>query len=431
MTTRLRRGLRPVTEATRVSTAEVFFDLVFVFAFLQVTTLMIAEDNHLAVLHGLLVLSLLWWSWSLFAWLGNRVRANYGIARLTLLATTPVMFVLAVTTREAFQDSPGGIDTPLWFVGCYLAVRCCYLGLRLYSSPQLRARDVLALTVPPVLAAGLLTGAALLPRTALPTDRIIAAQVLLWVLAGIVDYVVGQALPRPPRMIFSARHWTERHNLIVIAALGEVLIAVGIAGSQLTNSVGLLAASALAVVVAGALEWIYIDLSTLVGEHALRAAPPAERTALARDCYSFLHLPMIAGIMLLALGFKHMPTLVGEAGTYTGGQPLDHTGRYALYGGVVTFLLAHAAFQWRLSRTCRNLIWPRLVAAATLLALLPATAGIPALRALAWLALACLATAVTEFLVSRRERQRLRRALIEEREGTCAATQHGPGRSVD
>ncbi|MEV4728126.1 low temperature requirement protein A [Micromonospora humida] len=155
----------------------------------------------------------------------------------------------------------------------------------------------------------------------------LAAQVLLWVLAGIVDYVAGQALPLPPRMIFSARHWTERHNLIVIAALGEVLIAVGIAGSQLTNSIGLLAASALAVVVAGALEWIYIDLSTLVGEHALRAAPPTERTALARDCYSFLHLPMIAGIMLLALGFKHMPTLVGEADTYTGGQPLDHTGR--------------------------------------------------------------------------------------------------------
>ncbi|MBO4160335.1 low temperature requirement protein A [Micromonospora antibiotica] len=136
-------------------------------------------------------------SWSLFAWLGNRVRANYGIARLTLLATTPVMFALAVTTREAFQDPPGGIDTPPWFVGCYLAVRCCYLGLRLYSSPQLRARDVLALTVPPVLAAGLLTGAALLPRTALPTDRIIAAQVLLWVRAGIVDYVVSQALPLP------------------------------------------------------------------------------------------------------------------------------------------------------------------------------------------------------------------------------------------
>ncbi|MBW4701037.1 low temperature requirement protein A [Micromonospora sp. RL09-050-HVF-A] len=141
--------------------------------------------------------------------------------------------------------------SPIPASGCHLAVRCCYLGLRLYSSPQLRARDVLALTVPPVLAAGLLTGAALLPRTALPTDRTIAAQVLLWVLAGIVDYVVGQALPLPPRMIFPARHWTERHDLIVITALGEVLTAVGIAGSRLTNSVGLLVASALAVVVAG------------------------------------------------------------------------------------------------------------------------------------------------------------------------------------
>ncbi|MEV4728125.1 hypothetical protein [Micromonospora humida] len=94
---------------------------------------------------------------------------------------------------------------------------------------------------------------------------------------------------------------------------------------------------------------------------------------------------------------------------------------------MVTFLLAHATFQWRLSRTCRNLIWPRLVAAATLLALLPATAGIPALRALAWLALVCLATAVTEYLVSRSERRRLRRALVDEHEASCP---HGPGRAV-
>ncbi|MBO4207008.1 low temperature requirement protein A [Micromonospora echinofusca] len=417
---RLRPGLRPVTEQSRATPAELFFDLVFVFAFLQVTTLVVDEGDALGVLHGLLVLVMLWWSWSLFAWLGNRVRADYGLARFTLLAATPVMFVLAVATREAFEDFPGGAFTPVWFVGCFFLLRLMYLALRMYATPGLRFRDVVALTVPMCVAAGLLLAAALLPGSAAGARTVATGQVLLWVLAIGVDYAAGMALPFPDRAIHSARHWAERHNLIIIVALGEVLVAIGIAGTDLPGSAGLFIASALAVVIAGALEWIYFDLTTLAGEHALYSADLAGRVALARSGYTFLHLPMIIGVILLALGLKHMTTLVGERQDPRLDIPLHDLGRYAMYGGVALYLLAHAAFQLRLRQVTRALVWPRLGAVAVLLALLPLTAATHALGALGWLAGVCVATALTEFVLSRPQRRQLRRLLLDDEENMAA-----------
>ncbi|MEV5692864.1 low temperature requirement protein A [Micromonospora globbae] len=404
-----------MTEQTRVTTAELFFDVVFVFAFIQVTTLMTGGTNELGVLHGLLVLTMLWWSWSLFAWLGNRVRANYGCVRLVLLATVPVMFVLAVNTREAFRDAPGGGPyTPTVFVATFFVLRLFYLALRLYASTPLRARDAVALTVPMLLAVGLLLIAARLPGSGLDDATVRWGQVALWVLAIGVDYGAALALPVPERAIFSARHWTERHSLIIIVALGEVLVSIGIAGADIPNSRGLIEASALAVVVAAALEWIYLDLSALVGEHALRDADQHGRVGLARDAYSYLHLPMIAGIILLAAGLKHVPALVGAAPAHHRGDPLDAFGRYAMYGGVALYLLAHAMFQLRLNRLVLPVVWPRLVAVLVLLVMVPLTARISALAALGWLAVICTVTAVTEFVVSRGPRHHLRNALNEE-----------------
>ena len=129
------------------------------------------------------------------------------------------------------------------------------------------------------------------------------------------------ALPIGDRRIFSVRHWTERHNLIVIVAIGELLVAIGLAGAHLPGTLGLLIPSALAVVVAGSLQWIYFDLSALAGESALYAADPARRAALGRDGYSYLHLPMITGVILLALGLKHVP-FVGDEAAYRRGDPL-------------------------------------------------------------------------------------------------------------
>ncbi|MFI7606244.1 low temperature requirement protein A [Micromonospora sp. NPDC049366] len=418
-TVRLRRGLRPVTGQTRVTTEEIFFDVVFVFAFIQITTLVTAKAGVLGVLQGLLVLTLLWWSWSLFAWLGNRVRCNYGLSRLVLLAATPAMFTLAVSTREAFTDLPGGVYTPLVFVAGFVFLRLLYLALRLYATPSLNGRDLIALIGPMLVAAALLLLAASLPRSGLGERTVEVGQVVLWTVAVGVDYGVGLAVKLSQRAIFSVRHWTERHGLIIIVALGEVLVAVGIAGSNLRTTLGLLMASVLAVVVAGALGWIYFDLSALVGEYALRDADPARRVTLARDAYSYLHLPLIVGVILLAVGLKHTPSLVVASESYRQGDPLDQVGRYAMYGGVALFLVAHAAFQLRLSRLVVAVVWPRLLAAVALLAMLPLIARIAAVRALVGLTVVCVVTAAVEFAVSRRQRRGLRRALAEEIE-------HGP-----
>ncbi|MFC3501637.1 low temperature requirement protein A [Micromonospora krabiensis] len=423
-TVRRGRGLRPVTGQTRVTVEEIFFDVVFVFAFIQVTTLMTAEAGALGVLHGLLVLTLMWWSWSLFAWLGNRVRCDFGLSRLVLLAATPVMFTLAVSTREAFADLPGGVYTPLVFVASFVVLRLLYLALRLYATPSLGGRERVALIGPMLVATLLLLLAAALPRSGLGERTVEVGQVLLWTVAVGVDYGVGLAVKLSQRAVFSVRHWTERHGLIVIVALGEVLVAVGIAGSDVPTTAGLLLASVLAVVVAGALGWIYFDLSALVGEYALRDADPARRVTLARDAYSYLHLPLIVGVILLAVGLKHTPSLVVASQSYREGDPLDQVGRYAMYGGVALYLVAHAAFQLRLSRLVVAVVWPRLLAATALLAMLPLTGRIAALRSLVWLAVICVVTAMVEFMVSRRQRRGLRQALAEEIEG---GRPDGPG----
>ncbi|GAA2717670.1 low temperature requirement protein A [Micromonospora olivasterospora] len=420
MVQRLRPGVWRISERSRVSTAELFFDVVFVFAFIQVTTLMTADKGGLGIAHGLLVLALLWWLWSLFAWLSNRVRGNYGLTRFTLLAATPVMFVLAAVTLDAFMGVSGSVAAPLGFVGCYATVRLLYLGLRWYATPSLRGREIASLTVPALAAIGLLLGAALLPLAGLASVTTLAGQIALWVLAIGIDYGVGMALP-VSRQIFSARHWAERHNLIIILALGEVLVSIGVTGQYLQASASFILASALAAVIVGSLEWIYFDLSTLVGEHALRTADPIHRVRLARDAYTYLHLPMIAGIILLSLGLKHTPGLIEAVHSYNRGEPLDRTGRYTMYGGVALFLLAHAGFHGRLGHGLLIVIWPRLAAAALLLGLLPVTAWLPALQALACLAGVCLVTAGTEFFISRRHRWRLRQTLFEEAEGEPTA----------
>ncbi|WP_329101211.1 low temperature requirement protein A [Micromonospora sp. NBC_01699] len=414
---RLPAGLRPVTALTRVTTAELFFDLVFVFAFIQVTSLVTENPSALGLARGLLVLAVLWWSWSLFAWLGNRIRANYGITRLVLLAATPIMFVLAATIREAFDDFPGGLDGPVVFAAGYTALRLLHLALHWYATPGMTARAALALVVPMVGAAVLLFAAAVAPQHVFDRPRAVdLAQLGCWVLAVLVDYSAGLALPARDRQVFAARHWTERHGLIMIAAIGEALIAIGLGGSDLATSWELIGASVLAVVVAGALEWTYFDVAALAGEQSMQQATPEHRATLARDAYSYLHLPMIAGIILLALGLKKMPAFVDPTLRHPNTR-LPSLGVWSLYGGAALFLLGHVAFQLRITHLIRTIIRPRLVTALLLVALVPAAMMLPALWALGLLAASGLGLVLVEIVVADGQRRRLRESAQAEESG--------------
>jgi low temperature requirement protein LtrA len=157
-------GVRFTSEDHRTTPFELFFDLVYVFAMTQVTGYMAAEHSAGGVLQGLLLLTLLWWTWSGYTWLGNQARADEGVLRAGMVVAMAAMFVIALTIPEAWRDAPGGPNGPLVLVGAYLLVRCVHLTVYAVAAtgdPGLRRQ--VAITWLPTLAGGaLLVAGALL-----------------------------------------------------------------------------------------------------------------------------------------------------------------------------------------------------------------------------------------------------------------------------
>jgi low temperature requirement protein LtrA len=294
-----------VPEEARVTPIELFFDLVFVFSLTQVTALMAEEVTARDIVRGLLVLALLWWSWVGYAWLANVVQAEEGLGRVAMFGAMAAMFVMAVSVPEAFDDLRGGLDGPVVVAFAYLAVRVLHLVMFFVLSgddPGLR-RQVWRFS-PSVIG----STAVLLVASQLEGP----AQTLTWVAALIVDYfgtILGGASGWRLR---SASHFAERHGLIIIVALGESIVAIGVGVAQVPISWPVIAASVLGLTVAGCLWWAYFDVVSIVAERLLRRAEGEERARLARDAYSYLHMPMVAGVVLVALGLKKVLEYVGD-----------------------------------------------------------------------------------------------------------------------
>jgi low temperature requirement protein LtrA len=330
-------ALHPESAAT---TLELFFDLVFVFALTQITAFMAHDLSGQRMVQGLLVLGLLWWSWTGYAWLGNVVKADEGITRLSMLFAMAAMFVIALAIPEAFDDSPGGISAPYAIALCYFVLRSIHIatfwalaagdsGLRI----QL-ARFGASMGV----ATGLLiTAAAASGNT----------RTWLWVGVIVADYggtfIGGASGWRLP----AARHFAERHGLIVIVALGESIVAIGVGVSDRPFSGAIVTASLLGLALSGAMWWLYFDTSALLTERALADADPVTRARMGRDAFSLLHLPIIAGIVLLALGMKKVLEYVADTEHHDLSDPLKGIGLTALVLGVVVYLLGQAAVYFR------------------------------------------------------------------------------------
>src|SRR6187549_2642496 len=122
------------SESHRVTTFELFFDLVFVFAFTQVTHFMAHEHSALGVLQALIILGILWWSWSSYAWLSNQTHVDEGIVRLGMCIAMAVMFLIALVIPEGFHDMDGGLSGPLVLAVAYLLVRVIHLSLYLLAA---------------------------------------------------------------------------------------------------------------------------------------------------------------------------------------------------------------------------------------------------------------------------------------------------------
>jgi len=377
----MERASSPVEE--RVTPLELFFDLVFVFAITQVTTLLSDDSTAGGMLRGMLVLGALWWAWAAYAWLTNTLNPEEGAVRLAVFAAMGGMLVVALAVPEAFGDHG------VLFGAAYLIVRALHIAL--YALGTRGDRDllgaVLRMTPTSIISGVLLVAAGFLDDE---------AQIALWATALAIDYL-GVLVGRGSGWVVAPRHFAERHGLIVIIAIGESIVAVGVGAAGLTLGPGVVTAALLGVAVAAALWWLYFDWWTIVAENRLAEASGTSQTTLARDLYSYLHLPLVAGIVLFALGMKKTLGDVDE--------PLKTVPAAALCGGLALYLVAYSALRFRLDRRISR---GRMAAAVVLIALLPAARELPALGALVAVTAVCVALIAYEAINYREQRSQLR-----------------------
>ncbi len=396
-----RPQIRQGTEDASVTSLELFFDLVFVFALTQVTAYMSHELDWHGIVRGVLIVTLLWWAWTGYAWLANVVSADHAQIKMVMLVSMVAMFLIALAIPEAFHDGPGGISGPVVVALGYLVFRAMHLTIFwLISAGDPGLRRQLARFTPAVVGStALLLVAARFegwPQTG------------LWVLALAVDYVgtalggaAGWRLPAPG-------HFAERHGLIVIVALGESVVAIGVGVAERPISIAIVVASVLGVVLASAMWWAYFDVSALQAEHALTHEPEATRPRLARDAYSFAHLPLVGGIVLVALGVKKTLEYVSDVDHHSLSDPLKGVALAALLGGAACYLLGHVVFKWL---TVRTLSVVRLAVAGVIAAFGLVAGHVPALGQLAVVVGLLVAGLIVEAIVWAETRQRVRTEL--------------------
>jgi low temperature requirement protein LtrA len=371
----------------RVSPRELFFDLVFVFAFTQVTTLVTHDPTFKGIGHGVLVIGALWWAWTAYAWLTNTVDPEEGFVGGALLVALIAMFVAALAVPGVFGD-----DGVLFGVA-FLVV--CAMHLALYALAGRGSPDLLAAVSR--LAPWTLLGATLI----LVAGFADGARTWLWIAALLCTYV-GAGLSGSTGWRVHVSHLTERYGLVIIIALGEAFVAIGIGATGVGLGVRDVAAAVLGLLVAASFWLAYFDFYAIRGEQILASRQGPERVALARDAYAYAHLPMIVGIVLFAFAMK---TIVGHVS-----DALDYPEAFALCGGCALYLLTFSAVRIRLEERLK-LSTGRFVAALALLVVFPFATMVPPLAALALVAAVWLALHVYELFWWREARGQTRSML--------------------
>jgi low temperature requirement protein LtrA len=363
---------------------ELFFDLVVVAAFAQVTSLLSHDPTWGGLLRSMLLLGVLWWAWQAYAWLTNALDPEEGAVRLAMLAAIAAMVVVFLAAPGAF-----GADGVIFAVA-YLVVRGLHLVL--FAIAGRGDRDLFR-AVMRNLPAAILGPVALIVAGTMHG----AAQLALWATALVIFYA-GPLIGHMRGFRVSPEHFVERFGLIIIIALGESILAIGVGAAGLPLVASLIVAALLGVAVAACLWWSYFDWVVYVAQGRLAAATGAKRARLARDAYSYLHLPMVAGIVLFAFGLK--TTLADVDGS------LDLVPAVGLCGGVALYLLAHVVLRLRIGG---GLGRGRPVATLLLLLLIPVAINVPALTALGLVSTVCVALIAYEVLRHREERAQIRR----------------------
>ncbi|HEX6701990.1 MAG TPA: low temperature requirement protein A [Gaiellaceae bacterium] len=351
----------PVEREQRVTALELFFDLVFVFAVTQVTGFLYHEPTWTRLLEAVAILMVLWFAWSGYVWLGNNAASDEGAMRVVLLVVMSPLLIASMAVPHAF-----GKDA-LVFGIAFFFVRVLHIA----GYAVLARGDPVMRAVVLRLAQTILPAASILVLAGLVSEP---ARAACWVAALAVDYVgLFRADVRDWRV--EPAHFAERHGLMIIIALGESIVAIGVGASSLGLRAGVVTGGLLGVAVAATLWWAYFDVVATVAERKLREAEGPARARIARDSYSYLHLPMVAGIVIFAFGVKTTLTRVD--------LHLHGVAAASLCGGVALYLAALSGFK---RRNVGSFNYPRLVASAALAALVPITLVTPALVSLALVA---------------------------------------------
>jgi low temperature requirement protein LtrA len=367
----------------RVTPLELFFDLVFVFGFTQVTTVLSDEPTWAGLGHGLLILAALWWAWAAYAWLTNTVDPGVGAVWGAILVAMAAMFVAALAVPDAFGRH--GVV----FGVAFLIVNVMHLTV--YALGARDDRDLLEAILRAAPSA--LAGAGLILAAGFVDGRL---RPVLWVAALAVG-LFGPLLGGLSGWRVEPAHFVERHGLIVIIAIGESLVAIGLATRSTRLGPSVIVAAFLGFLVATSFWLAYFDYFPMRGEQLLAERSGAQRAALARDVYTYLHLPMVAGIVLFAFAMKTTLAHVGDE--------LDTIPALGLCGGPALYLFAYVALRLRVARTLGR---GRFVAAILCSLLIPLALVVPAIVALALVAAVWVALHAYEIIWWREARARTR-----------------------
>jgi low temperature requirement protein LtrA len=294
------------------------------------------------------------------------------------------MLVVALATPGAFGD-----DGVTWGLG-YLAVRLLHAALFWLAARGDRAlaHQVVSLVL------SVMPGAGLIILAGLAFEG--TARDLLWVAAVLLDYGIVLSFGVEGWRV-RAGHFAERFGLVIIIALGESIVAIGVGAEDIVLDTGEIVAAIVAIAIVCMLWWAYFDVDAIVAERGFRDAVGVDQLRIARDSYALLHLPMIAGIVLFALGVKKVLEHTGD--------PLKDMPAVALCGGLALYALAYVAFRLRNARTFSG---PRTIAAIASLALIPVAMATPAVLSLALLAVVWIALIAYETVHFAAERSRIR-----------------------
>jgi low temperature requirement protein LtrA len=345
----------------RVSPLELFFDLVFVFGFTQVTTVLSDNPTWSGLGHALLILGALWWMWAAYAWLTNAVDPSEGLIWGTVMVAMAAMFVAALAVPEAFGRH-GVVFGAAFFIVAVMQLTLYALAAR--GDPDLFGAIVR-------IAPSALAGAALILAGGFVHG---AVKPWFWAAALGIGFFAPVFSDLSGWRVHPA-HFVERHGLIVIIAIGESLVAIGLGARSTGLGTGVIFAAVLGFVVAASFWLAYFDFFTIRAQQLLTDRDGTPRVALARDAYTYLHLPMVVGIVLFAFALKATIAHVGEE--------LAAVPALCLCVGPALYLLAYTAIRVRVSG---QLGGGRLVAAIACVAVLPIALAVPALVALSLVA---------------------------------------------